>query len=61
MELASGAIRRNLYFFTCSGCGKDRETVFKKHADHKVCRACRSRAINKDQQPLFNEGNQNEN
>lgn len=53
MELASGAVRRNLYFFKCSGCGHDRESVFKKYADRGICRSCRIKKTDERQQSIF--------
>jgi hypothetical protein len=58
IELASGAMRRQMYSFNCKICLKDRKTVYKKFADRGICRACRTKEINKNQLDLF-ENSQN--
>lgn len=53
ITLSSGAIRQQLYYFSCNNCRKERQTVFKKHADNRVCRRCRHNKVNDNQAPLF--------
>lgn len=46
---------RHIYFFKCSGCGRDRAVSFKrKRAKGKLCRSCRvGPKVDPNQLPLF--------
>jgi len=53
ITLKSGAMRRQIYFFECSVCHQNRESVYKNKADQGICRGCRRAEINKNQANLF--------
>lgn len=45
---------RHLYYYTCSGCGKQRSTLKKKKQLIGVCTKCKRSEVSKNQISLFN-------